>query len=146
MAKSVVNRFPQFERLGTADAVIGKGTDMWFNYWQSYRTRTIAVGIFLLIVVAFYTIPNYPVCTVHHTHMKNYLLIIRYGLVHRSPAFRQYVKAATTQFPNANTVALGGCLWMPWDFARPVVYCEDCRSALRVWTRQHGDPWHPARR
>jgi hypothetical protein len=74
---------------------------------------------------------------VHGTRMRAETRPIDYGL-YRFP--NGYFEASQTVFPHANTRVAGGCMVGPDTFAR-VRYCDECRTAERVWHDSRPDGW-----
>lgn len=73
-------------------------------------------------------------CAVHKVDLKPGEARILYGLVRMT---RDQQEARTRLFPNAQTVALGGCvITKDSPKVRSVMFCPRCRNAEREWKRR----------
>jgi hypothetical protein len=72
-------------------------------------------------------------CEVHSEELKLDVVPIHYGLIRLKA---DYIKARETQFPQANSSLLGGCIVMDVTKAE-VLYCTRCREAESAWRNIH---------
>jgi TonB family protein len=90
-------------------------------------------------------------CKVHRQVLRRDRVEIAYGLIGFEP---RYVKAEKRFFPNANSIAYGGCvvitqsdpctgkdIQMSPKYAE-VLFCPACRRAAERWSKAH--PWRDA--
>src|SRR5215813_9141000 len=72
-------------------------------------------------------------CKVHGEKLKLDLVPILYG---KLTVDADYIKAAETQFPNANTRFFGGSV-VKEETKAEVLYCPKCREAEMRWNKEH---------
>jgi hypothetical protein len=71
-------------------------------------------------------------CQVHDVATKADEVPIAYGLMAFQPGF---LEARRSEFPNANSRVVGGCIIMEADRER-VRYCDECRKAEASWPEE----------
>ena len=102
------------------------------------RRKLLFLGGLALVIMLWFIIPTSQPCPVHHVRLYNGLAYVQYGLVRRNPQTNLYFHAETHQFPDSHRVIRAGCLFMPFDIVRFVLYCPQCRQAEDQWKSQHG--------